>query len=63
MTAFMMPASAISSRYNQRCDIKVTYQAVERDLQLAYAVGDRERIAALEEVIEQLTGWRFNRQR
>ena len=37
------------------------YHSLERSLQLAYAVGDRDRIAALQFEIEQLTGWRFSR--
>lgn len=62
MTAFLTPATAIVVGSPQR-DMKGAYQSIERDLQLAYALGDRDRIAALEEKIEQLTGWRFNRRR
>lgn len=63
MTAFLTPATAIAARSSSQQDVKGAYQRLERDLQLAYALGDRDRIAALEEKIEQLTGWRFNRQR
>lgn len=43
--------------------LEAQYHSLERSLQLAYAVGDRDRIATLESEIEQLTGWRFNRRR
>ncbi len=33
--------------------------SVERKLQLAYAVGDRQAIRALEADLETLTGWRY----
>lgn len=36
---------------------------IERRLQLAYAVGNRQEIRSLEADLEAVTGWRFNRQR
>jgi hypothetical protein len=43
--------------------VPARYHELERSLQLAYAVGDRELITTLEAEIERLTGWRFNRRR
>ncbi|NJN32759.1 MAG: hypothetical protein HC824_21865, partial [Synechococcales cyanobacterium RM1_1_8] len=39
------------------------YRAIERELQLAYAVGDRAHILLLEAEVERLTGWRFQNRR
>jgi hypothetical protein len=36
---------------------------IERELQLAYAVGDRQTIRALEADLEALTGWRYQHSR
>lgn len=41
--------------------LEARYHSLERSLQLAYAVGDRGRIEALQSEIEQITGWRFSR--
>lgn len=43
--------------------LEAHYHELELSLQLAYAVGDRDRITALEAEVERLTGWRFNRRR
>ncbi len=55
--------SFTAARVLEGSTLEAQYHSLERSLQLAYAVGDRARIATLESEIEQLTGWRFNRRR
>lgn len=55
--------SSTAARVIEDSTLETQYHSLERSLQLAYAVGDRDRIAMLESEIEQLTGWRFNRRR
>ena len=55
--------SSNAARVLEDSALEAQYHSLERSLQLAYAVGDRDRIATLESEIEQLTGWRFNRRR
>lgn len=55
--------SSAATRVLEDSTLEAQYHSLERSLQLAYAVGDRDRIATLEAEIEQLTGWRFNRRR
>jgi len=53
--------SSTIARVSEDSTMDSKYHSLERSLQLAYAVGDRRRIASLESEIEQLTGWRFSR--
>jgi len=59
MATFLKSSTTVRVLEDSTMDSK--YHSLERSLQLAYAVGDRRRIASLESEIEQLTGWRFSR--
>lgn len=61
MTTLLQSSATVKALKNPA--LEAEYHSLERSLQLAYAVGDRGLIAALESEIEQLTGWRFNRRR
>ncbi len=53
--------SSTTARVLEDSTLEAQYYSLERNLQLAYAVGDRDRIETLQAEIEQLTGWRFSR--
>lgn len=61
MATLLKPSTAATVLEDSTLEAK--YHSLERNLQLAYAVGDRALIATLESEIEQLTGWRFSRRR
>ncbi len=66
-TSLFTRSSAVSGNYSfeadRGTDLDRLYQSLERKLQLAYAIGNREQIRNLEAEVESLTGWRFSRQR